>query len=99
MSGDVIAGTGSAGEALVAALLKHMDLAGVVRLQSCEGLGNFFVTCAEPGQWRGLTSLNLSSCGLAAVPSAVGQLTTLKVLRLNHNRWGEAADSLMGAVL
>eukprot|EP00775_Hariotina_reticulata_P011345 gene11345-11494_t len=79
-------GTGNAGEALVAALLKHMDLAGVRRVQSCEGLGSFYVTCAEPRQWCGLTSLNLSSCGLAAVPSAVGLLSTIKVLRLNHNR-------------
>lgn len=31
-------------------------------------------------------SLNLSNCGLSALPGAVGQLGGLRVLRLNHNK-------------
>jgi hypothetical protein len=80
-------GSGNASETLVSALLAHADLAGVWKLRGCEGLGHFWATCVEaPGDWRSLKSLNLSSCGLAVLPAAVGQLGGLRVLRLNHNK-------------
>lgn len=78
-------GSGSGGpEAqLLPALLQHIDLGGVLRLKGCEGATALFV--AQPRAWACLHSLNLSGCGLAALPPEVGQLTRLRLLRINHN--------------
>jgi hypothetical protein len=80
-------GSGSASETLVTALLANTDLSGVWKLRGCEGLAHFWTTCVQsPGVWCCLRSLNLSSCGMAVLPAAVGQLAGLRVLRLNHNK-------------
>eukprot|EP00878_Enallax_costatus_P012029 GHUV01012560.1.p1 GENE.GHUV01012560.1~~GHUV01012560.1.p1 ORF type:complete len:820 (+),score=326.73 GHUV01012560.1:341-2800(+) len=79
-------GSGSASEPLLSALLKHVDLSGVWKLKGCEGISSFWATCTAPTSWLSVHSLNLSSCGLSALPSAVGQLGSLRVLRLNQNK-------------
>lgn len=80
-------GSGSPSESLLTALLQHVDLSGVWKLRSCEGLGHFWATCVEaPTQWASVKNLNLSSCGLVALPASIGQLGSLRVLRLNHNK-------------
>lgn len=78
--------SGTASDAVLTALLKHIDLSGVWRVKSAEGLGNFWASCAEIEQWQSLRNLTLGSCNLAVLPSLVGQLATLKILRLSHNR-------------
>ncbi|KAG2497865.1 hypothetical protein HYH03_004131 [Edaphochlamys debaryana] len=78
--------TGNAPEALLTALLKHCDLAGVWKLRGADGFGNFWCSCCEVRSWRSLANLNLSACGLASLPAAVGSLAPLRILRLSHNR-------------
>lgn len=69
------------------ALLQHMDLSSVWKLRASEGFPpHFWAGCTDAQQWRSLFNLNLSSCGLVALPSAIGQLVSLHVLRLNHNK-------------
>jgi hypothetical protein len=81
------AGSGSVPESLVRGLLQHMDLSHVWKVRGCEGLPpHFWASCVEASRWRSLFNLNLSSCGLTALPAAVGQLAPLHVLRLNHNK-------------
>jgi hypothetical protein len=81
------AGSGSAPESLIRGLLQHMDLDHTWKLRGCEGLpSHFWAACADATAWGCLFNLNLSSCGLAALPAAVGQLASLHVVRLNHNK-------------
>ena len=82
-----VPGSGSAPEALMTALLQHMDLSTVWKLRASEGLPqHFWACCVDTQQWHSLFNLNLSSCGLVSLPAAIGQLASLHVLRLNNNK-------------
>jgi Leucine-rich repeat (LRR) protein len=64
-----------------------MDLSTVWKLRVSEGLPqHLWASCTDAQQWTALFNLNLSSCGLVSLPSAIGQLAALHVLRLNHNK-------------
>lgn len=81
------AGSGSAPESLITGLLQHMDLSTVWKLRVSEGFPqHLWASCTDTQQWTALFNLNLSSCGLVSLPSAIGQLAALHVLRLNHNK-------------
>lgn len=77
---------GTASDSLVTALLQHVDLSGVWKLRCCEGVNTPWATCSNPNSWSSLQDLNLSSCGLTALPAVVGQLGSVRMLRLNHNK-------------
>jgi hypothetical protein len=52
---------------------------GVYKLKGSEGFGNWWATI-DPQHWKSVRSLNLSYCGLAVLPAAIGGLgATLKV--------------------
>ena len=72
---------------LMAALLKHCELKGVWKVKGAEGFGNWWATCTEVSQWESMRNLNLSYCSLPSIPSTVGELKALRILRLSHNKW------------
>lgn len=81
------AGSGTASESLIRGLFAHMDVSTAWKLRGCEGLpSHFWASCTDALLWRCLFNLNLSACGLAALPGAVGQLASLHVLRINYNK-------------
>lgn len=56
-----------------------LQVEGVYKLKGCEGFGNWWAAI-EPAVWKSVRSLNLSYCGLAVLPPAIGGLgATLKV--------------------
>eukprot|EP00198_Chlamydomonas_reinhardtii_P013397 XP_001702734.1 predicted protein [Chlamydomonas reinhardtii] len=91
-----VTNSGNVSEPLLAALFKHCDLSGVWKLRGAEGFGNFWCSCCEVGSWAALANMNLSSCGLTALPAAVGALGSLRILRLSHNRLASLPPELSG---
>ena len=78
--------SGTVGEPVLSALLKHCHLQGVWKLKGAEGFGNFWATCTEVANWESLRNLNLSYCALPLLPASISELGTLKILRLSHNK-------------
>ncbi|KAJ9510144.1 hypothetical protein QJQ45_015630, partial [Haematococcus lacustris] len=79
--------SGSVPDALLAALLRCCDLSSVTKIKCCEAASSWWSSCAAPSAWQAVRQLTLSYCGLAALPAAaLGQLRTLRVLRLSHNK-------------
>ena len=40
----------------------------------------------QNASWDQLSNMNLSHCGLAALPAAIGEMKSLRILRLSHNK-------------
>ncbi len=86
-----VAGSGTASDSAMQMLLSHCDLSTVWKVKGAEGFGNFWATAttaaaAAKDQWSQLRNLNLSHCGLSALPPAVGAVRTLRLLRLSYNK-------------
>jgi Leucine-rich repeat (LRR) protein len=76
-------------------LLSHCDLRTVWKVKGAEGFGNIWSTAAVTGSgagagamhdWSQLRNLNLSHCGLSALPPAVGAVSALRILRVSYNK-------------
>jgi Leucine-rich repeat (LRR) protein len=78
-------------------LLSHCDLRTVWKVKGAEGFGNIWSAAAAttPGSgagasamhdWSQLRNLNLSHCGLSALPPAVGAVSALRILRVSYNK-------------
>jgi hypothetical protein len=78
--------TGTASSSILTALLQQLDLSGVWKVNGCEGAADFWHAAAPLAAWHSLRNLNLSSCGLATLSPAVGDLSLLKILRLTSNK-------------
>ena len=90
--------TGNASEGLVASLLSHLDLSGVIKVKGAEGFGNFWsapLSCPPPSSpplgpshqgisWSSLKTLNLAHCALSSLPPSIGEIKTLKIVRLSR---------------
>ncbi len=80
-----LSSTGNVDAVLLSDMLQYCDLEGLTRLRFSEGM----LCLWEDDLINRLTtlrSLNLSSCGLFALPSDIGRLTTLRELKLSDNR-------------
>ena len=80
-----LSSTGSVDAVLLSDMLQYCDLEGLTRLRFSEGMLRLW---EDPliDRLTVLRSLNLSSCGLFALPSDIGRLTSLRELRLSDNR-------------
>ena len=77
--------TGSVDSTLMSELLQACDLEGLTRLRFAEGMLHLW-EAELLERLVALRSLNLTNCGLLALPSDVGTLTTLRELRISNNR-------------
>lgn len=80
-----LSSTGSVDASLLSEMLQHCDLEGLTRLRFSEGMLRLWDSELLE-RLEALRSLNLSSCGLFALPSDIGCLTNLRELRLNDNK-------------
>lgn len=76
--------TGSVSASLLSDMLHYCDLEGLTRLRFSEGMLQLWDDSLL-SRLAALRSLNLSNCGLSAIPSDVGQLTSLRELRMSDN--------------
>jgi Leucine-rich repeat (LRR) protein len=81
----------------VQALLSRCDLSTVWKIKGAEGFGNFWagmpmmtggaevrLTLATP--WTQLSNMNLSHCGLSSLPAIIGEIWSLRILRVSYNK-------------
>lgn len=76
---------GTVAPADMAAVLGACDLESVLRLRCAEGMTAVLHEDLVERMGR-LRQLNMSGCGLTALPGAVGSLSSLRALLLSHNR-------------
>lgn len=76
--------SGSVSAALLSDMLHNCDLEGLTRLRFSEGMLQLWEDSLL-SRLEALRSLNLSSCGLSAIPSDIGRLTSLRELRMSEN--------------
>ncbi|KAL3158162.1 hypothetical protein ABBQ32_011754 [Trebouxia sp. C0010 RCD-2024] len=80
-----LSSTGTADAALLQDMLLHYDLEGLTRLRFSDGMLHLW-DAELLRRLEALRSLNLSSCGLFALPPDISCLTNLRELRLSGNR-------------
>ena len=80
-----LSSTGSVDATLLNDMLQHCDLEGLTRLRFSEGMLRLWDDDLLD-RLQALRSLNLSGCGLFALPSDISRLTNLRELRLSDNR-------------
>jgi Leucine-rich repeat (LRR) protein len=92
-----VTGSGNVSDAAMQMLLmSQCDLRTVWKVKGAEGFGNIWsAAVATPGSgagasamhdWSQLRNLNLSHCGLSALPPAVGAVSALRILRVSYNK-------------
>ncbi|KAL0020138.1 hypothetical protein WJX77_006173 [Trebouxia sp. C0004] len=80
-----LSSTGVVDATLLSDMLQFCDLEGLTRLRFSEGMLRLWEDDLI-NRLTALRSLNLSSCGLFALPSDIGRLAALRELRLSDNR-------------
>lgn len=80
-----LSSTGVVEAALLSDMLQYCDLESLTRLRFSEGMLRLWEDDLIH-RLTALRSLNVSNCGLFALPSDIGRLTTLRELRLSDNR-------------
>jgi len=80
-----LSSTGVVDATLLSDMLQYCDLEGLTRLRFSEGMLRLWEDDLI-NRLTALRSLNLSSCGLFALPSDIGRLAALRELRLSDNR-------------
>lgn len=80
-----LSSTGVVDATLLSDMLQYCDLEGLTRLRFSEGMLRLWEDDLI-NRLTALRSLNLSSCGLFALPSDIGRLGALRELRLSDNR-------------
>ena len=88
-----LSSTGSVDATVLSDLLQHYDLESVTRLRFSEGMLRLWDDDLL-SRLESLRSLNLSSCGLFALPADISRLINLRELRLSDNRLAQLPKEL-----